>query len=268
MKRIKTILACGLTLTLTGLTTLLVAAGAGNSAIALVRSMHGSVEYKFGSEPFKPLRTNQELPPGTLLKSGPGAEAYLQVNGLTSTIKLTENTTVTLATMLSWPSGDSSTNLKLDGGEILGSIKKLPANSDYKITVPNGVASIRGTDVDVKVVLGANGAITVTFTSVTGVLLCQVNAPLGQTADQATKTLNTGESWTVTGNVNGTTLTLGVLTPLTPLQRAAFNSAFGVFPTPVPPPTPGGGVSAPVVPPVVPSSTNPSDTGGGSSSPG
>ena len=54
------------------------------------------------------------------------------------------------------PDADTSTDLKLDGGEILGQVRKLSANSDYKVTVPNGVAGVRGTDFGVKVVVGPN----------------------------------------------------------------------------------------------------------------
>ena len=183
MKRIKLILVCGLVLALTGLATLLVAAGAQRDGKATVRSVVGDVTYQMdGVGPFLPLRANMDLTPKTVLKSAPGGSAYLQVNGYISIIKMTESTTMTLAMMTASGPGldaDTSTDLKLDGGEILGQVRKLSANSDYKVTVPNGVAGVRGTDIGVKVVVGPNGAITVTFTSVTGLLFCQVNAPAG-----------------------------------------------------------------------------------------
>jgi hypothetical protein len=261
MKRIKLILVCGLVLALTGLTTLLVAAGAQREGKALVRTVTGDVTYQAdGVGPFLPLRVNMELTPKTVLKSAAGASAYLQVNGYLSTIKLTESTTLTLATMMATGPGldaDTSTDLKLDGGEILGQVKKLSANSDYKVTVPNGVAGVRGTDIGVKVVVGPNGTITVTFTSVTGLLFCQVNAPAGTPQDQASRMLTSGQSWTVTGNLAGVTLTLGTVRPLTPGEIAVFNNTFrppppnppfNVTPTPPPPPT------------VVPPNTNPSNT--------
>lgn len=148
--------------------------------------------------------------------------------------------------------------MKLDGGEILGQVRKLSANSDYKVTVPNGVAGVRGTDIGVKVVVGPNGAITVTFTSVTGLLFCQVNAPAGTPQDQASRMLTSGQSWTVTGNLAGVTLTLGTVRPLTPGELAGFNNGFR------PPPVIGPvNVTAPPPPPpptVVPPNTNPSNT--------
>jgi hypothetical protein len=225
MKRIKLILACGLTLAVTGLTTLLVAAGASKDATATVRSVLGTVNYK-GPEggDFKPLKVNQVLAPGTILQSGPNSQAYLIVNGLTSTVKVTENTTMTLTTMITYPAGDSSTMLKLDGGTLLGSVKKLSANSDYKITVPNGVAAIRGTDWQVTVTLNrTTGTYTITFTSVTGTIVCQVTPPPGSVpvpgvipgggnvggggvGGPTTQTLNSGQSWTVTATVTTSTV--------------------------------------------------------------
>jgi hypothetical protein len=203
MKQIKTILVCGLVLALTGLTTMLVAAGGQRHTKAIVRSVHGKVEFKAEDGQWKPLRVNQELTEGTLMKSDVGADAYLQVNGLTSTVKLQESTTISLAKMLATGAGmsaDTSTDLKLDVGEVLGSVRKLSANSDYQVTVPNGVAGIRGTDFAVKVVQTSPGVFLVTFTSVTGqiqasatVTVQGVNTTVGQVV---VKNLTTGQSWT------------------------------------------------------------------------
>lgn len=100
MKRIKLILVCGLVLALTGLATLLVAAGAQRDGKATVRSVVGDVTYQMdGVGPFLPLRANMDLTPKTVLKSAPGGSAYLQVNGYISIIKMTESTTMTLAMM-------------------------------------------------------------------------------------------------------------------------------------------------------------------------
>jgi hypothetical protein len=237
MKRIKLILVCGLTLAVTGLTTLLVAAGANKDATAVVRSVTGSVQYKGPADAdFKPLKVNQELVPGTALKSGPDSAAYLMVNGRTSTVKVTANTTMTLTTMLTVGADDSSTTLKLDGGTLLGSVKKLSGNSDYKVTVPNGVAAIRGTDWQVSVTYQANGNFTVTFTSVTGVIFCQVTPPPAGPGGPTpggppnSQTLTSGQSWTVTGTTTvgpggvpvTTTVTITVPFGLTPLALAAL----------------------------------------------
>ena len=100
MKRIKLILACGLALALTGLTTLLVAAGASRDTYATVRAVHGSAKYKLtdGGE-LRTLKVNQVLIPGTIIITGADGLVDLSVNGLTSTVRVTANTTMALATM-------------------------------------------------------------------------------------------------------------------------------------------------------------------------
>lgn len=238
MKQIKTILVCGLVLALTGLTTMLVAAGGERHTKAIVRSVHGKVQYQTEGGQWKPLRVNQELTEGTLMKSEAGADAYLQVNGLTSTVKLTESTTITLKKMLATGAGmsaDTSTDLKLDDGTVLGSVRKLSANSDYQVTVPNGVAGIRGTDFEVKVVQTSPGNYVVTFTSVTGQIQCQATVTQGVlggpvTGSVVVKNLQTGQSWTP-----GPACTAEVL-QVTADVINAFNNAFQ--PPPVTPPAP------------------------------
>jgi len=234
------ILACGLTLAVTGLTTLLVAAGASRDASATVRSVIGTATYQGpdGGD-FKPLKVNQILTPGTTVKSGANSAVYMSVNGLTSTVKVTENTTMTLTSMLMLPANDSSTTLKLDGGTLLGSVRKLSANSDYKVTVPNGVAAIRGTDWQVSVALNpATGTYTITFTSVTGTIVCQVTPPPGAVGGPGgrgggpvIRTLNTGQSWTVTATITTTvvgqppvvtTISIGAVMELSDQQLAAL----------------------------------------------
>jgi hypothetical protein len=271
MKRIKLILVCGLVLALTGLTTLVVAGGGPREMHATVRSVVGNVTYQVdGVGPFLPLKVNMDLNQNTVLKSGPGASAYLQVNGFTSTVKLTDNTTMTLAKMMATGTGadaDSTTNLKLDGGTILGKVKKLSANSDYSVTVPNGTAGIRGTDFQVTVTFTGGGNFTVQFTSVTGTLVCQVSLPTGQTGVD-TRTLTTGQTWTVTGTTStvGPTTTL-VITPPAPTPAAVLASitaAFNTFPAPTPAPTPGPGTGTAPTTPTQPTqpNQNPSQTGG------
>ena len=259
MKRIKLILVCGVVLAFAGVATMVVAAGAQRSAKAIVRSVHGDVTYQMdGVGPFLPLKPNMELTEKTVLKSGPDADAYLTINGLTSSVKLGEKTTVTLAKMVAMGT-DTTTDLKLDGGSLLGNVRKLSANSDYRVSVPNGTAGIRGTDFQVTVTYEGNGNFTVVFTSVTGTLVCQVSLPPGQTTG-GTRTLNTGESWTVTGNAQGTTLTINQTQTLPAAALAALIQAAGQLPIITTPTTP-----TPPSPPVyTPPSTPPSTEGGNS----
>ena len=68
------------------------------------------------------------------------------------------------------------------------------------MTVPNGVAGIRGTDFAVKVVQTSPGVFLVTFTSVTGQI--QASATVTQAGGQysvgqiVVKNLTTGQAWT------------------------------------------------------------------------
>jgi hypothetical protein len=272
MKRIKSILVCGLVLALTGVTSLVVAAGGEHNTKAIVRSIHGKASYKLAGGDWVALRVNQELAPGTELKTEADSAVYLQVNGYTSTVKLTENTTLTLAKMLemgSFLSPDTSTDLKLDGGTVLGSVKKISANSDYKITVPNGVAGIRGTDFEVTVTVTAGGGLTITFTSVSGNVFCQVNVPPG-TVGQSSQTLTTGQSWTVQGTTapNGIT-TLNSPTTLPPAALGIIvldiEKAEQIVHTAIVTSTPGANGTTTTTT-IVPPNTSASQTGGNSSS--
>jgi len=244
-------------LALTGLTTLVVAAGAERETKANVRSVHGKVSFKYAAdEAFKPLKVNQDLKNGAILKSEAGAEAFLQVNGLTSTVKLTESTTITLEKMVALAAGDSSTLLSLERGTVLGSVRKLPATSEYNVKVPNGVAGIRGTDFQVTVTYTGGGNFTVTFTSVTGTVVCQVTLPPGGIPNATqTQSLSTGQSWTFTGSINTTTggvttLTINAVGPTPPAVLAAANAGITIInnlPPPSVPPPPA--TPPPYVPP-------------------
>jgi len=266
MKRIKSILICGLVLALTGVTSLVVAAGGEHNTKAIVRSIHGKASYKLAGGDWLTLRVNQELSPGTELKTDADSAAYLQVNGYTSTIKLTESTTLTLAKMQemgSFLSPDTSTDLKLDGGKVLGSVRKISANSDYKVTVPNGVAGIRGTDFEVTVTVTANGGLTLVFTSCSGDVFCQVNVAPG-TPGLSSQTLTTGQSWTVQGTTapNGIT-TLNSPTTLPPAELGfivlAIEQMHQIVNAAIVTTTPNGPINTTTI---VPPNTSASQTGG------
>ena len=95
-------------------------------AKATIRSVHGNVEYSTGDK-WLPLRTEQELDPGACIRTSTDSDCYLQVNGLTSTIRVTEETTLILQKMTRTGVGaraDTQTILDLKTGEILGSVRK------------------------------------------------------------------------------------------------------------------------------------------------
>lgn len=169
-------------------------AGPASQGKATVRSVVGNVTYATGGV-FMPLKVNMQLPAGATIKAGPGASSYLQVNGFTSTIKVTEDSTVELTRMDVHGAGrdaDTDTLLTVKSGTILFSVRKLSANSRYEVHTPNGVAAVRGTDFQVTVAPLPAGEVQVTYTCVTGQLLVSANVN-GQ--DGVIKVLETGQYW-------------------------------------------------------------------------
>jgi hypothetical protein len=257
MKRITPILVCALTLALAGLTTVVMAAGAKRATKATVRAVHGDVQYSTDGGQWKPLRPNMDLPEGTSVKTGADSGADMQVNGRTSTVRVTADTTMTLKQMEAIGAGmaaDTETLLKLDGGTVMGSVKKISGDSHYQVSTPRGVAGVRGTDFQVVVTALPSGLFTVTFTSVTGQVICVSNITINGTITPVTKILTSGMSWTPPENetsadaVNPVPMLPGILiewqnNPLTPITVT--------LPTPPPPPIQHQ-----------PPTTNPSETGG------
>jgi hypothetical protein len=160
---------------------------------AIVRAAHGSVQYSKADQ-WPVVKRNMELGPGTTLRTGAESYVDLWVNG-SSTIRVTALATMQLQKMTrssAEPGADTETTLDLKSGIIVGNVKKLPANSNYEITTPHGVARIRGTDFLVQVTPVPTGGYTVMFASVTGEVECSalVDGKL------VVKLLRTGESWT------------------------------------------------------------------------
>jgi len=196
MKKIQAVVACGIALALLSATSIF-AAEAGQSK-AIVRAVHGSAEYYLGGS-WMPLHPNMELTAGTQIRTGADSYVSLNVNGFTSSIRVTENTQVTLdrMSMMGGSDSDTDTSLKLDTGTVLGTVKKLSANSRYEIQTPNGVAGVRGTDIGVTVIVKGDGTYTITFSSITGELVA--SAVVG--TETIVKVLHDGQSWTVGGDV-------------------------------------------------------------------
>jgi hypothetical protein len=203
MKRFNSILACGLVLAVAGLaifTTSVKAAAGKREAKASVRAVHGLANYSTDNgATWMTLRPNTELGEGAMIKTDPDAVVDLQVNGRTSTVRVTAGTTMTLKqmdTMGSIISPDTETQLDMANGLVVGSVKKISGDSTYRVSTPRGVAGIRGTDFAVQVTAQANGTYSVTFTSVSGAIVCVSNISINGTTTPVTKILTTGQSWT------------------------------------------------------------------------
>jgi len=160
---------------------------------AIARSVTDGVEVASGGA-IRRIRTNMELAPRAIIKTTDNAQAYLQVNGFTSTVKVEPSTVVELTRMEQrggFIGGDSYTVLTLKVGSIICSVRKLSADSLYEISTPNGVARIRGTDFAVAAKPIEHGKFQVTYTAVAGqiVVSAMVNGV------EVTEALNTGQAW-------------------------------------------------------------------------
>jgi hypothetical protein len=195
MKRTQNMFICALAMALACSTSLRAAEEGQKEGNATVRSTTGTVEY-LDNAAWVPVKTRMKFAPGVTLRTGSDGVAYLSVNGVSSAICLTNNTTLSIPSMSyvgSTSEGDTTTMLKLTTGSVLGNVKKISANSRYEITTPHGVAAIRGTDFKVEVITTAEGKVTVRFDSITGIIT--VSAVIN--GEAVTHTLTTGTMWEV-----------------------------------------------------------------------
>jgi hypothetical protein len=220
MKKTQFIFACVFALALAAITSLRAVDEGRKEGKAVVRSVHGQVDYLDGTI-WHPVRVNMKLAAGATIRTGKDGVADISVNGTTSAVRITNSTTLQITGMSyvgSLREGDTTTTLNLVSGSVLGNVKKISANSRYEIMTPHGVAGIRGTDFQVEAVPVTNPDGTqsyiVTFTSITGTVT--VSAVInGQTV---TKTLTTATSWQI-----GVT-TAGGVTALTEALQQSFQT--------------------------------------------
>jgi hypothetical protein len=194
MKRLQTIAAYVVALALTGAFAVKSDQPGTIRGRAIVRTVIGQASYNAGGGQMA-LHANMELDPGTTITTGPDSIVYLNVNGLSSSVRIQGDTTVAIPQMDrigAAREGDTVTMLDLKTGSILGQVKKVSGNSSYTIKTPHGVAGIRGTDFEVEVRPMPDGKFMSTFTSVQGTVI--VSAVVA--GEIQTRTLKTGDSWT------------------------------------------------------------------------
>jgi hypothetical protein len=193
MRGIKSLLGCGLVLAVAGCASKDGGQMTWQASTAMIRSVIGSAQWSIGGGAMRAATPNMILQEGATIQTGADSAVDMQVNGHTSTVRLTSNTTMTLSTMKAL-GGDSETVLDVRAGTILSSVRKLSKNSKYQVITARGVAGIRGTDFLVQVVLNANGPPTVTFTCVTGKMIC-IGTGIIISASPPSVTLTSGQSW-------------------------------------------------------------------------
>lgn len=249
MKRIQTLIACLIALAFVGMATINAADSGDIQGKAIVRAIHGTVDFSTDGTTWNRLRVNMELDPGVKIRTAPDSYCNLNINGSASAVRVAEDTIMAVPTMSRTGESrdsDTTTMLDLQSGTILGNVKKLAGNSRYEITTPHGVAGIRGTDFQVVVTLGTDGRVVVTFTSVTGEVL--VSAVID--GNTVVKVLHDGESWTP-GNGDVAPTPLQVLQSIQVILTEMMNP-LSVLPPPIPiihpfptGGTPGGHQSSP-----------------------
>jgi hypothetical protein len=148
------------------------------------------------------------LPEGATIQTGADSAVDLQVNGHPSAVRVMADTTMILKTMKTFGSGGGArteTRLDLEVGTLLGSLRKISTNSIYEVSTPRGVTRISGGDFVVQVVPQTNGPPKVTFTCVSGQLVCFANIKfIGQlTPVPVKKTLSSGQLWSPPEIVSG-----------------------------------------------------------------
>lgn len=115
---------------------------------AEVRAVKGEAMYSTSGSPMIPLKVGTVLGSGATIKTAPGSVVDLFLGNSAGTVRVTENTTLTLDKLTLTDTGADTVvevQMNLPEGTILGNVNKLSAASKYEIKVPNGVAGIRGT---------------------------------------------------------------------------------------------------------------------------
>jgi len=141
-------------------------------------------------------------PPPTLLTpadynpNSPPAGLGLQVSGAAqNVIRIFANTALSIKALSSMDTGAGTvtdTELDLKAGHIFGTVKKLSAGSRYEITMPSGVAGIRGSTYDAKtpgVLEMGSGSGVFAYKSKSGDIATQI-VDAGQGFDASTEVLS------------------------------------------------------------------------------
>lgn len=115
-----------------------------------VRNTMGDVFFSSGpGTPMMPLKRGTTLGPGATIKTAKGSSADLFLGRTAGTIRLTEDSTISLDKFTITDTGaDTVVDVQwnLPEGTILGHVNKLAGASKYEVKLPNGVAGVRGTD--------------------------------------------------------------------------------------------------------------------------
>jgi len=136
------------------------------SGQVLIQAVKGDATYSESKGAWKPLKENSILARGTVIKTGASGtiDFILQYNG--SALRLTPNSELRFDKLDKESAGEAvitETSLNLVSGSLVGSQRKLASPSRFDISLPGGLATIKGTEYLVR----SDGAVTCISGSVT-----------------------------------------------------------------------------------------------------
>ena len=115
---------------------------------AKVKAIKGSASFSLPGEAAKPLKVGTSLTSGSVVKTDSKSSVDLFLGNSAGVVRMTENSTLALDKLTLTDTGADTVveiQLNVPKGTILGNVNKLSVASRYEIKVPNGIASIRGT---------------------------------------------------------------------------------------------------------------------------
>lgn len=115
---------------------------------AKVKAIKGSASFSLPGENAKPLKVGTTLTSGSVVKTDGKSSVDLFLGNSAGVVRMTENSTLALDKLTLMDTGADTVveiQLHVPQGTILGNVNKLSVASRYEIKVPNGIASIRGT---------------------------------------------------------------------------------------------------------------------------
>lgn len=207
------ILACSMVLAATSLQ-----AQTSTQGSAKVVRMDGNARFTTGNGVWQPLKVGAVLKPGSVIQTAgrsyvdivlgdsagfvatPRAAsismlssdvAMAQPTAQQNMVRISENSVLGIDKLTSTRTGTdlvTETQLDLQAGRIMGTVKKMSPTSKYEVKIPNGVAGIRGTIYTISadgVISVASGSVVIAYVGPDGTVITKVVAA-GQQFDART----------------------------------------------------------------------------------
>ena len=124
-----------------------------------IKSVHGQAVYSVDHHSWLPLKPDQAVPSGAVLKTGPQSTIDLILPDSRTVLRVVPDTELELTQLNKQVAGEdviTETHLNLKSGGVVGSQRKLSKPSHFVISSPTAVATIVGTEYMIR----ADGAVT------------------------------------------------------------------------------------------------------------